>query len=35
VRFAQKILDRCIFIFFCEDMGSVLTFPPVQRRPVR
>jgi len=28
VRLAQKILDRCIFIFFCEDMGRGLRFPP-------
>jgi hypothetical protein len=28
VRFAQKILDRCIFIFFCENMGQALAFPP-------
>lgn len=28
VRLAQKILDRCIFIFFCEDMGQTLSFPP-------
>lgn len=28
VRLAQKILDRVIFIFFCEDMGNVLAFPP-------
>lgn len=28
VRLAQKILDRCIFIFFCEDMGQALSFPP-------
>ncbi len=28
LRFAQKILDRCIFIFFCEDMGQALAFPP-------
>lgn len=28
VRLAQKILDRCIFIFFCEDMGAALQFPP-------
>ena len=28
VRIAQKILDRCIFIFFCEDMGQALSFPP-------
>ena len=28
VRLAQKLIDRCIFIFFCEDMGRVLRFPP-------
>ena len=28
VRLAQKILDRCIFVFFCEDMGRALGFPP-------
>lgn len=28
VRLAQKILDRCIFIFYCEDMGQALAFPP-------
>ncbi len=28
VRLAQRILDRCIFIFFCEDMGQTLAFPP-------
>ena len=28
VRLAQKIIDRCIFIFFCEDMGLSLHFPP-------
>jgi hypothetical protein len=28
VRLAQKILDRCIFVFFCEDMGQALAFPP-------
>ena len=28
VRIAQEILDRCIFIFFCEDMGQALAFPP-------
>jgi len=28
LRLGQKILDRCIFIFFCEDMGGVLNFPP-------
>lgn len=28
VRLAQKVLDRCIFVFFCEDMGRALGFPP-------
>jgi hypothetical protein len=28
VRLAQKILDRCLFIFYCEDMGRTLGFPP-------
>ena len=28
VRLAQRILDRCIFVFFCEDMGQALSFPP-------
>jgi len=28
VRLAQKILDRCLFIFFCEDMGRALDYPP-------
>ena len=28
VRLAQKILDRCLFVFFCEDMGGALGFPP-------
>lgn len=28
VRLAQKVLDRCIFVFFCEDMGRSLGFPP-------
>lgn len=28
LRLAQKTLDRCIFIFFCEDMGQALSFPP-------
>ena len=28
VRLAQKLIDRCIFLFFCEDMGHVLGFPP-------
>lgn len=28
VRLAQRFLDRCIFILFCEDMGAALHFPP-------
>ncbi len=28
VRLAQKILDRLLFVFFCEDMGQALAFPP-------
>ena len=28
VRLAQKVLDRAIFIFYCEDMGQALGFPP-------
>ena len=28
VRLAQKIIDRCIFVMFCEDMGEQLNFPP-------
>ena len=28
VRLAQTILDRCIFILYCEDMGGALGFPP-------
>ena len=28
VRLAQKILDRAIFVFYCEDMGQALKFPP-------
>ncbi|MGC9269104.1 Eco57I restriction-modification methylase domain-containing protein, partial [Acidiphilium sp.] len=28
VRLAQKLLDRLLFAFFCEDMGQVLAFPP-------
>lgn len=27
VRLTQRLLDRCIFILFCEDMGSALRFP--------
>ena len=28
VRLAQKLIDRCIFVLFCEDMGAALSFPP-------
>lgn len=28
VRLAQKLIDRCIFVLFCEDMGEALSFPP-------
>ena len=28
VRLAQKLIDRCIFVMFCEDMGEQLAFPP-------
>jgi hypothetical protein len=28
VKFAQRILDRCLFILYCEDMGQELNFPP-------
>jgi hypothetical protein len=34
VRLAQKVLDRCIFVFFCEDMGRALLFPPQLLREV-
>lgn len=27
VRLTQRFLDRCIFLFFCEDMGKELNFP--------
>lgn len=27
VKLAQRFLDRCIFILFCEDMGKSLNFP--------
>jgi hypothetical protein len=27
VRLTQRFLDRCIFVLFCEDMGSALNFP--------
>ena len=28
VRLAQRFLDRCLFILFCEDMGATLKYPP-------
>ncbi len=28
VKYTQRILDRCIFILYCEDMGRELNFPP-------
>ena len=28
VRLAQKLIDRCLFVLFCEDMGEALSFPP-------
>lgn len=28
VRLTQRFLDRCIFVLFCEDMGTALQFPP-------
>ncbi len=28
VRLTQRLLDRCLFILFCEDMGRALSFPP-------
>ncbi|MFW6101002.1 MAG: Eco57I restriction-modification methylase domain-containing protein [Bacteroidota bacterium] len=28
VKFTQRILDRCLFILYCEDMGRELNFPP-------
>jgi hypothetical protein len=28
VRIAQTILDRCLFVLYCEDMGREIDFPP-------
>jgi hypothetical protein len=28
VRLTQRLLDRCIFLLFCEDMGRTIGFPP-------
>ncbi|MDD2601033.1 MAG: hypothetical protein PHO37_17715, partial [Kiritimatiellae bacterium] len=27
VRLTQRLLDRCLFLLFCEDMGKSLDFP--------
>jgi hypothetical protein len=32
VRLAQKLLDRLIFILFCEDMGQQIAYPPQMLR---
>jgi Eco57I restriction-modification methylase/TaqI-like C-terminal specificity domain len=34
VRLSQRILDRLIFILYCEDMGKALSFPPHLLRDV-
>ncbi len=34
VKFTQRIMDRCIFILYCEDMGRELSFPPNVLRDV-
>lgn len=34
VKYAQRILDRCIFIMYCENMGRELNFPPNLLRDV-
>lgn len=34
VKFTQRILDRCLFILYCEDMGRELSFPPNVLRDV-
>ncbi len=28
VKYTQRILDRCLFVLYCEDMGRALHFPP-------
>ncbi len=28
VRLTQRLLDRCLFVLFCEDMGRELSYPP-------
>ncbi|MDO9500268.1 DNA methyltransferase [Falsiroseomonas sp.] len=32
VRLAQKLLDRLIFVLFCEDMGQQIAYPPQMLR---
>lgn len=32
VRLAQKLLDRMIFVLFCEDMGQQIAYPPQMLR---
>lgn len=34
VRLTQRLLDRCLFVLFCEDMGVALDFPPDLLRDV-
>jgi hypothetical protein len=34
VRLTQRLLDRCIFILFCQDMGRVLRYPPELLRDI-
>lgn len=34
VRLSQRILDRLIFILYCEDMGKALSFPPHMLRDI-
>ena len=34
VKFTQRILDRCLFILYCEDMGRELNYPPKVLRDV-
>jgi len=34
VKLTQRILDRCIFILYCEDMGQALEYPPNVLRDV-
>ncbi|MEI7902191.1 MAG: DNA methyltransferase, partial [bacterium] len=32
VRLTQRLLDRCLFVLFCEDMGRELAYPPMLLR---